>query len=236
MALFVLAPKVGTKALEELFQRPLGRTFFKHRSWMWWTAMRHSGLERHWHEFAYFHNEGVSICQLLKTVRSVATPEEWLLLSRRLGVPVFKPQEALNPHWYSRKGAEYAYWTKGGTWDRRNNFTRVIVLGQGIRTRDHNHNTITRKLSFRNCEQIEKEVFNIVDPDALLYPDAIDKAVEYVRWRIPTMIGRKARSSYSMVSWFFQRDVPGPGGVFYYKGDTKPRRVTQHTKDLRWLP
>lgn len=240
MAIFVMAPKVGMEALEAVFKRPLGMTFFKHRSWMWYTALKHSEMESHWYEFAYFHNEGVDMCRMLRSLRAITTPEQWLLLGRRLGVSVFKGTEYLNPYWYSQKGTTKAVWTKGGTWDRRNNFTKVIVLGENITGRDHNHSVLTRKLKPHHCRQIEKEIFNLVDPDELLYPDAIDKAIEHVRWRLPNIVGRRHRLGYNMVAWFFQTNVPHPKGGYISPKQTVryPRKYRKHKRnvDWRWLP
>ncbi len=240
MAMFVIAPKVGIKAMEELFERPLGTTFFKHRSWMWYTAMKHSGLERIWYEFVYFKNQGISLCELLKTVRTLATPEEWLLFGQRLGMSVFHDTPYLNPYWYSQKHTEHQVWTKGGIWDRRNNYTRIIVLGERLTGRDHSFSALTRKLRFHQIEKIEAEVCNLVDENELLYPDAIDKAIEYVRWRLLSITGKRTRTGLKIASWFFQRKVPHPQGGFIHYSQTVnyPRRNKKHGRpeDWRWLP
>lgn len=234
LALFVLAPKVGTKALEALFERPFGGTLGHHRSWMWYTAMRLSGLGGLWSKFASKHNNGVSLRDCLLWLRSEASESEWALLSKRLGIPIFnKGQNVLNPYWWKDTPAPTKYWTKGGTWDRRSPLTKIIVLGEHIE-RDEPINAWAERLTDADLRLLEREVHNFVDEDQLLYPDAVKEATEYVRQRIPQILGYKTpRASYNTASWFFQKPVP------HHWGGSADWRTSQNyptTKGYEWFP
>lgn len=241
LAIFVLVNRVGKAALEELFDRPLGQTPRRHRAWLWYNAIRLSGLEKFWDEFQELYNSGVCLHCCLAWLKEQASPEEWALLSRRMGVSLEfgKGGTSLNPHWW--KHTEHKQrneiWTKGGTWDRRNNFTRVLVSHEHL-TRDHDYNDVTRVLSQGDCKQLEIELRNLCNPEYMLVPQAIVGAVEYARRRIPTLLGYKRKySSYKTVSWFFQCKVPHPDGgfVLWTRPINYPMRESDGY-DLTWLP
>lgn len=241
LAVFVLAPKVGIKALEALFERPLGKTPFRHRSWMWYTAMNTSGLEPCWDRFATRFNSGESLHDCLMWLKSQATDEQWATLSRRLGVPTFKDKNILNPYWWKphprKKRTEY--WTRGGTWDRRNPFTKVIIFGESIE-RGEPINTVCSALSDADLRTLEREVCNVVDEDRLLYYDAVKAAVQYLRWRIPDILGYKRdTTSYKTVSWFFKRPVPyqsGAQGEIDWRLDANYPRPAGPRRHWGWFP
>lgn len=235
LAVFVLEPRVGRAALEELFNRPLGQTPRRHRSWLWYNAMMASGMAHLWDDFCAQHNEGVCMHHCLMWLRERATPEEWTLLSRRMGI------ESLNPgdwkhHPHTKR---YAYWTKGGVWDVRNNFTKIIVLGESLdNTRPYWYSAISRALTLNDLMQIERELHNTFDPDEMLAPDVINGAVDYVRQRIPDILGyERELSSYKTASWFFQAKVPHPDGgfVLWSREANYPMRETDG-KDINWFP
>lgn len=233
LGMFLIAPKTGVAALEALFERPLGSTLLRHRSWMWYQTMRHSGLERHWTNVANYHNAGAPMCDILKTVRDLSTKDEWLLFSRRHGIPIFsRDRVVLNPHNYAYKNAGKTIWTKGGTWWKDNNFTKIIVLGENL-TRDHNDTYL--KFTPSAAKVIERELHNLIDPDDNIFPTAIDRAVEYVRYRMPNIIGRKLKAGYKMVAWFFQTRIPHPHGGFI-KNDQTANYPMKCGTDWRWLP
>lgn len=232
LAVFVLCPKVGISALEELFARPLGQTPRSHYSWMWYTAMCHSGLERYWDEFIHRYNTEVSFRECLRWLRLQATEHEWLTLSRRLGVKRLQPSD------YDAKPRTNKYWTRGGIWDRRNGLTRVIVLGESLE-RDYSYNTTTAALGPARARTLERELHNLIPYDDLLYPDAVAQAMAYVRRRIPEILGHRRQASLKTVSWFFQERLPvGDGYVDFrsryscaFKVRKRGRRVVGH-----WLP
>jgi hypothetical protein len=243
LAVFVLAPKVGTKVLEELFERPLGQTPIRHRAWLWYAVMSLSGLEYLWDEFAQRHNETGCIHHALKWLRLEGGEISWKELSRRLGIPVLKKgHDTLSAFWW--KHVEHApaqrIWTPGGSWDRRNNITRIIVLGESVE-RDYDYNTATRKLGPSGAKRIERELHALIDQSQLLVPQAVAEAVAYVRRRIPEILNRSRDAvSYRTVSWFFQEDIPHPkrGWVKYLDEINYPRKKIEHDDEIfvEWLP
>ena len=243
MAIFVLAPRVGTKNLEFVFGRPLGQTPFRHRSWMWYNALNLSGLGHLWPEFVERRNETACLHHALKWLQEQARQEEWALLSKRLGVELKPGHElSLNPNWWKHQEHKQSInvWTKGGVWDRRNSLTRIIILGHHLDSeRDHSYNAITRALTRVDCQTIERELHNLYDPDTYLAPHIITEAIEYVRRRIPSVLGYKRETvGYKTASWFFQRRIPLPDGGFTGFQDRMDQRQTEHYpgKDLAWLP
>lgn len=242
LAVFVLEPRVGKAALEELFKRPLGQTPRRHRSWLWYNAMVASGMSHLWDDFCAQHNDGICMHHCLMWLQQEATPEEWALLSKRLGVELKSGKGVLlNPYWWKHypHTPRSAYWTKGGIWDVRNNFTKIIVLGESLDAiRDHGYSAISRALTRADTAQIERELHNTFDPDEMLAPDAINGAVEYVRRRIPDILGyERELSSYKTASWFFQTQVPHPDGgfVLWTREANYPMRETDG-KDINWFP
>ncbi len=238
MAAFVLVYKVGIDALEELYQCFLGQTPARHRSWLWYTAMRTSGLDSYWDKFAKIHNTpGRSLQEALDWLKSVATKEEWKLLSCRLGL-----KENLYPSSHPRK-TKLTYWTRGGVWRRDSNLTKIIVLGQHI-PRDYDFNTISKALGPQGAHALESELYAFIDEESLLFPDAVKEAVAYTRQRMPELANRKRICSYQMASWFFQALIPGKSGARFvtYKDPMcrySRRQVssaTGRTRTWEWIP
>ena len=236
LALFVLAPRTGIPVLAELFQSRLGKTPIRHVSWFWWNAMRSSGLEHLWDEFVTRKNNNIPMADCLIRVRRKADPENWKTLSRRAGTAIFQGSSLLNPHRYRRtptKGLKV--WTKGGVWDRRNNFTKIIVLGEHLTGRDYAYSQLTKKLDDASCGRIETEIHNFVDPDDLLYPDAYLSACDYARVRIQKQVEWKRNVGDVSLSWFFQGPVLVPGGRVSLFSRERPRmtRITHYP--LEWF-
>lgn len=238
LAVFVLARHVPVPLLEELFERPLGQTPRRHHSWMWWTAMRWSGLAQHWDEFAGRYNSGTDLRDCLVRLRVRASDDEWDTFSRRLGCAIFTHWTRLQPsHWKTPNGGRN-YWSRGGVWDRRSGLTRIIVLGEHLE-RDHSFNRFSRALTPAAARLLEREVHNLVDEEALLHPDAVKMAVDYVRRRLPQLTGfRYPTCSLQTVAWFFQSPVPHSEGWWVKQDSPHKRRMhtTNSRKILEWLP
>ena len=234
--MFAVAFMCRTKELEELFERPLGQTPRRHRSWFWYNAMVSSGLGHLWDEFAEMKNSGLAMREGLIRVRRKATEEQWSTLSRRTGCGIFNDSLLLNPHSYTHEGTTF-YWSRGGCWDTRSNITKVVVLGEHLPERDHTFNTITAALTPEQCRKLETEVYNLVDEESLLTPDAIDLAVRYVRNRFREMIGWSPGQSHAvMASWFFQTLVP-VGKVWYNWKDSRPLLGRKRSNYIhQWFP
>jgi hypothetical protein len=232
MAIFALAPQVGKKSLEELFDRPLGTTPWVHLSWFWAMAFEYSGISHYWDEFALRRNGGESPAACLRWLLERITPEQKERLERRLsGIP--RGRDIPTTH---------AIWTRGGVWQRDNNFTKIIILGEHLPPRDHSYSYVTEAFSPAQVEQLEREVHNSVDEEELLYPEAQLRAVEYVRHRIPEMLGwKRPTTSYKVASWFFDQPVPHPTGGFIdcRSSVNYPRRTGsggRPSKGGRWFP
>lgn len=240
LGFFVIGPKVGVDALENLTNRALGPTVFRHRSWMWWNIFRFSGVGQEWEWFCRRRNEGESRDQLLYELRGKVSRETWEKLSKRAGVPVKYNRKRLYPSKYKedRTRERKNIWTKGGSWDKRNSFTKIIVLGESISPRD----PITaweRRLGVDGCKRIERELYGMIDPDETLYPDAIYRSIDYVRRRIPEILGYdRGPASAHTAAWFFQRRVPDENDFFF---DPDPDTAMKGTDvdgrhSWRWFP
>lgn len=247
MAMFFLAPKVGRKTLEELFQRPLGQTPFRHRCWFWWKMMSYSNIGHLWGEFADLHNMGICTHHCLRWLKGETTEEEWIELSRRYGAPLKRSKtNRINVNWWKpTPRGNPTIWTKGGEWPKGNNFTRIIILGEHIERTDWNYNQVTRALEPADCLTLERELSNLYDPDSMLAPHIIKEAVQYVRHRIPRiLLYKRDTTSYKTTSWFFQTHVPHPdGGFLHYTDEVDYPRKRMKTREhgqqewfIDWLP
>lgn len=233
LAVFALAPQVGVAALEALFNRPLGTTPNRHRSWFWYNIMRLSGLECHWTHFRDLHNSGVCVHHCVLWLRSVATDEQWLTLTRRYGVPRLSPYR-----WrHEEHKPRMKHWTAGGVWDKRNGFTKVIVLGESLNRTFWSHKW-AQKISVNELRLLERELHARFDPEKMLVPQIMHEATAYVRHRIPQILGHKLpRTTYHFVSWFFQAFVPHPeGGVVHWRDWNMKHVRRAQMADINWLP
>jgi hypothetical protein len=237
LAAFLLARKIGKAVTEELFQCKLGR-MLRHTSWMWYTAMRTSGLGHLWDDLAACRNSGTKMSLCLNNIRDKASEAEWRLLSDRMGVAIFYPgQTLLHTSVWHHSATQASIWTRGGVWYRRNNFTRIIVLGEHLE-RTYDYNTPARKLGPDGARRLEDELHNVIDEETHLYPDAVAAAVEYTRNRLPELANYRAkqRSSYKTVSWFFQQLIPLPGGwTVSYRRTSRRRNRDSQGRSYTWL-
>lgn len=239
LGLFILGPKVGTNALEELTGKAVGNTIFRHRSWMWWNIFRTAGLRRKWDDFVERRNDGEPRDDLLREMRESISEDHWKVFSRRAGVPVVHGRENLHPSDYpEEEGDRQDIWTKGGTWRKSSPFTQIILLGKGIGYRP----PLTpwqRRLGQRGVRKIERELHGFIDPDETLHPDAHYRAIDYVRRRIVEILGYDfQRASCHTAAWFFQKQVPNREDWFFKPDpDTPPTRTDNHGRhSWRWFP
>lgn len=240
MAVFALAHRVYKSTLNELFERNLGQTPWRHRAWFWWTCFRTAGIPEWWDPFASRMNDGAYVGEALRPVREGVTRAEWALLSRRYGFTIFNDNgEVIRISKFGvgwKDGPPQSVWTKGGNWGRRSSFTRIIILGEHIE-RDYSYNTMTRKLGPEGARALERELAGLIDPDALLVPDAWQRAVEYVRRRIPQMVGWKVTASYRTAAWFFDEPVREAHSGLYYdpRMDADyPVHINKHNAHTYW--
>lgn len=227
--------------LEQLFERPLGQTPNRHRSWLWWQAFRTSGLASFWSGFTGYKNSGLaSMEELLRELQHDATDDQWTLFSKRLG---YWPKRLRPRSWHrldEPTEPPRRLWSKGGCWDRFSPYTRIIWFGDHLK-RDYSFNAMASALGPTHARAIEYELFQLIDPDSFLHPDAIARAVEHAAVRIPYEAGWKGtpRASGNTLSWFFQTRVPDPnneGRFFAHWLEQQDYSLahTRHGKRVNW--
>jgi|TARA_A100001037_G_scaffold91951_1_gene83351 hypothetical protein len=231
MGVFALAPKVSTPTLEEYLGQPLGTTPIRHRSWFWYHCLIHSDLGKYWPEFKAMKNSGNGLAQTLSWLKEQCTKDEWDKLSDRSGSVTFKDR-SLTCGRYSTEGAVHTIWTAGGVWDRRNGFTKIIILDETPDREDPSTEVQWKMLG--HCERVAKEVHNFVDEERTLYHAAQEKAISYARERFSDLLNWKSKKiGPRSLSWFFDAAVPcGPIKVRWVKGVKRRRPKDQ----LTWLP
>lgn len=209
LAPFVIGPRVGKKAINAVYPGINYRPF-RHRAWFYWNAMQLSGLAGEWDEVARRYNEGACVREVMLTLKRSATEEQWSTFSRRLGSSVPLPSRR-----FATKNGGRDVWTKGGNWQRRNNFTRIIILGLHIE-RDTGFSRVADRIRHDVCRKIETELHRTIEPDSAVVPEVRLQAAEYVRHRIGDLLYHKRLAGWELVSWFFQCRV----------FDNRGRRVT----------
>lgn len=232
LAVFYLAPKATKESLNKIFNHEFNSTPYYHRSWYWWNCFRLSGLDDEWERFVKDRNQGKEVHQCLKELKSRTDGPSWNLLLRRLG---YGPQDTFDPSAYSSSkkdgSSPTTVWTKGGTWPLSSNWTRIIVLKKHLPRR-----TLTQpyqfKLGHAGVRKLESELMHLIDPNQLLVPEAKKRAVQYVRKRMPEMLGYKRKASYIACAWFFDCPVQGPDGFWYRVSNSRPFKRTR--EDWRW--
>jgi len=238
LAVFALAHRVPKDTLDSLFGRPLGATPRRHQSWFWYNAMRASGLNHLWDGFVERYNppEPQSMRDCLYWLKEQTTNEQWKLLSKRIGSTILRTQPGvIQPAHYNATTNHIWYWTRGGSWPMRHSMTRMIIFGEHL-DRPDNYNTDTEKLTPAALKALEREIHGLIDPDAMLWPDALERAVAYAKERLPQMLGYKRNVGYNTVSWFFQCQVRTPSGQY---AGYNPKGMYPKPKDelpWDWLP
>lgn len=232
---FAASPYCSPKELDDLFQTHLGQTPRRHRSFFWYNTMLTSGLGDMWDQFASMKNSGSPMSDCVRRLKNAATHKQWITLSKRHGCGIFNNLSVITPNSYKTVGSHTTYWSRGGVWGKRNGLTKVIVLGELMERNPYNN--ITKKL-LPYCDKLTKEVYNLVDEEKMLVPDAIDKAVDYIRHRVRDVIGWSPGPTHMRnVSWFFQCAIPS-GLVWYDWRKTIAKRRVDGGKVVyyQWIP
>lgn len=171
-------------------------------AWFWWNALSLAGLGKHWKTFSRRAVErGVAHAgsKLRKRVGKKAFDQ----LVRRAGKD---PRDSKSQYKGGAKGR--FLWTKGGRWYRGwGGFTTILVLHRHVTGR-----VVTkrwqRRLGARGVRVIEKELMNLVNPDAMRPVDALWMAVDYTRRRLAELLHRKHKASMEAAVWILQGPVP----------------------------
>ena len=233
MGVFAISTICRIKTIEEVLQRPLGHTPTVHRSWFWHECLIHSGLGHLWEPFRdeYNHYDG-SLASALRLVKRNSTKDEWDILSLRQGSAILR-DSPLNPSNFPEKSAKYSVWTAGGVWDRRNGFTKIIVLGE-TPERESPHTGIQKRMT-PFLSLVDREVHALVDPERVLFHDARIKAIAHAREKFSSLVGWKERKiGERSLSWYF-------GSEFIHRNDgwdvcyRHSRKRLQRTQNS-WLP
>jgi len=236
LALWYAAPRVGLnnlKAAVNMGDTEISTAPAAHPSFLYWNAFLIAGCPEVWDIFAFTkNNEGGSIRSAMKEVKAEVTPEQWEKMCRVLGFA-----EPARLKQFSPRKTSSTVWTRGGVWDKRNGFTRIILFKQHL-PRSYAFNTWTWKLGEKGAALLEAEVHHNVNPELLLYPVCLRKATEAVRMRLPQILGYvNMKAGYEITSWFFQAWVyneKGYGYTYRYP-ERKPRlRTTKEGHAITW--
>ena len=214
LALFTTARASSRYAMTQLLGRDSAILFRDHAR-RWWVVLSTSGLSRYWDGFKdRGQNEGLT--EAAKWLRREVTREEWELFRRRAGATVgFKLWNR------STKPKGDVVWTRQGSWDRKSPFTKLLVLKEHLPERPLLQR-YQRRLGHDYVRFLESELMHEIDPDEMTPPQVKDRAVEYVRRRIPVMLGSKRdMMAPAVAAWFFQTEVPVGG--HRYVGPRPPR-------------
>lgn len=203
----------GRKLLEEAVGEHLPQAPFRDWSWRWWTVLSLSGLGERWDSFVTSVRTG-GLRAAATEIRRTTSPQQYSQFLRRAGT---------NPHNDHRPRKAQVLWTKGGCWDIRSKLTRLIVLGQPV-TRRRFHLRWQKKLGTEGCRRIEEELKHLIDPDKMLAHEARQRAIAYVRRRIPEVLGTKRykNAGARSISWFFGSVT---GRLARHKGKLYTRRT-----------
>ena len=89
-----------------------------------------------------------------------------------------------------------------------------MVLGLPVEGRTYDR-PWQKRLGTHRARLLERELYNAINPDAVLSYEAKALALDYFRRRLPEMLGwRKQKlASYRAAAWFFQQPIPCPYGV-----------------------
>ncbi len=196
MALAVVAPKFP-KALMVQALGDIKLTGYKDKSWRWWNVLRLAGLEQYWDGFRLRASQtGGSIWQASRWLRSRVSARKYQLFLRRAGS---------NPYHSHYKSKGTKVWTKGGTWDRRSNVTRVLVLGEHLGDR---HPAVYQML-VPWLEVLEQELHTLTKPDQISRVNCLYNAVNYLYSRSLELLQWRKQDldRWKLAAWFFMETI-----------------------------
>ncbi len=214
LGLFTIA-RASTRGVVRQILGHDSASLFRDHAKRWWMVLYYSGLAKHWQGFKdRGQNEGLT--QASKWLRREVTREEWKLFRRRagatIGFRIWNRSSTLKGH---------VIWSKGGSWDRKSPFTKILVLGEHLPERPLLQ-LYQRKLGHYHVRLLERECFHMIDPDKVSVPDAKHRVVGHVQRRIPQLLGYKTDlMSKAVAAWFFQTEIPVGG--HRYVGPRPPR-------------
>ena len=201
MALFTIA-RASTRGVVAQILGHDSAALFRDHAKRWWMVLSHSGLSRYWEGFKdRGQNEGLtSSC---KWLRRAVTREQWELFRRRAGAT-----NGFRLWNRSTKPKGNVIWTRQGCWDKKSPFTRLLVMKEHLPERPLLQRYQIR-LGHDQVRLLERELTFQIDPDKMTPPEAKQAAVQYVRRRIPEMLGyKRSEMSAAVAAWFFGVEIP----------------------------
>ena len=227
LALFTIA-RASTRGVIAQILGYDSAVLFRDHAKRWWMVLNRSGLSRYWEGFKE-RGQYEGLTAACTWLQSQVTPEQWDLFERRAGVSI-----GFNLWNRSEKPKGHVIWTKQGCWDRKSPFTKILVLGEHLPERLLRQR-YQRRLGHDYVRLLERELFYEIDPDKMTPPQAKQRAVQYVRRRIPEMLGaNRTEMSPAVAAWFFQIEVPVGGyryvGPHVEKGRRSPRMYVDRTR------
>jgi hypothetical protein len=235
MAAFAIASQCTVKTLKEVLGRKqVGQTYYRDRAFFWWNAFALSDMAKHWDWFVKRRNAGENMGDLLRILKKKVGKKRWATFSRRLG------KDNVRPDQYDAFSAKSTIWTKGGCWHRSSPFTDLLILHKPLPERQLRL-PFMRKLGHDNIRLIEKELMHMIDPDEELAPEARTRAIEYVRRRVPELVGplqgrREWLLSPRHLPWFFGCKVPYKNALWRKKACQRPGNAKTKGGDIRqWV-
>ena len=227
LALFTIA-RASTRGVIKQILGYDSAVLFRDHAKRWWMVLSYSGLHPYWEGFRdRGQNEGLTAA--CKWLRREVTREQWELFRRRSGATIgFRLWNRSE----TPKGD--VIWTKAGCWDRKSSFTKLLVLKEHLPERPLLQR-YQRRLGHDRVRLLERELMYEIDPDKITPPKAKQRAVQYVRRRIPEMLGaNRTEMSPAVAAWFFQIEVP-VGGYRYVgprveRGRRAPRVYVDRTQ------
>ena len=209
LALSWLGSKYGRKVMEYVLGQSLPRTPFRDSSWRWWTCLRLSGMEDKWDGFKDL-AERDGLRKAMQWLRANTDPATLSIFQKRAGQGLHNTG--------GRKPKGQFVWTKGGQWHKHMPMTKLLVLNQHLPPR-HKHKPWQRRLGDDGVHRLESEVMALINPDIVFPHEAKWTAVQYVRRRIPELVGgrgyRSGSASQAAAAWFFNQTLPTEDGYGY---------------------
>ena len=238
LGLFALASMrrvLPQTVVEEIVGYPTS-VFVRDMSRRWWLVLSYSGCAKHWNRFKTIaEQDGGPIAYRWLLTR--ISKKRKTLVDQRLGTSVWRITKA----WLKgyRQSTRRWRWFKMGTWETRSPWTILLIDGDTLADRRTTlPYTWCHKLN-RKARLLERECYHRVNPDLVSVPEAKWGTLEYVRTRIPELIGSTRKyATPQQLSWFLATEIvqasrrkwipPGRRRVHYWlKGfDRRYRRWT----------
>lgn len=207
LGLFALASMrrvLPRTVVEEIVGYPTS-VFSRDISRRWWLVLSRSGCAKHWKHFKKIaEQDGSPIAYRWLCARISKKRRE--VVDRRLGTSVWR----ITKSWLKgyRQTERRWRWFKMGLWESRSPWTILLIDGGTLADRRTvMPYTWCHKLN-RKVRLLERECYHRINPDLVSIPEAKWGTLEYVRKRIPELIGYTRKyATLRQLSWFLTVDI-----------------------------